>query len=200
MKSVMVVYLSSEMVHADFSNCLALMMLHQRKLSGISVGLINYKTSLVPVGRTRAVRKALAARADSILFVDSDMIFPPNTLEILVKHDKPVIGATASSRRHQQLTHIEMDGSSPKTLTDKDTGCREVKRTGTGVILIKREVFDTMKEPYFRIQYEDDGSHIGEDFYFCDCARKNGFPIFIDLDLSKEIKHIGIKRWSTTGT
>ena len=36
------------------------------------------------------------------------------------------------------------------------------------------------------------GCFIGEDMYFCREAQKAGFKVYIDHDLSKQVRHIGV--------
>ena len=76
----------------------------------------------------------------------------------------------------------------PIHIISRENGCIEYKSivkfpkcvfkvdaVGFGVIMIKREVFETVKKPWFRIT-----SRISEDNYFCIKAKKAGFDIYID--------------------
>lgn len=51
----------------------------------------------------------------------------------------------------------------------------KVDAVGFGVIMIKREVFEKVKQPWFRIS-----QRISEDNYFCMKAQKAGFDIYMD--------------------
>jgi len=35
------------------------------------------------------------------------------------------------------------------------------------------------------------GMYVGEDIYFCKLAQAHGFKVWVDHDLSKDVKHIG---------
>jgi len=62
-----------------------------------------------------------------------------------------------------------------------------------GCMLIKANVFRTMAEPWFQIGYSPDWkTFVGEDMYFCREAQKAGFKVYIDHDVSKQVRHIGV--------
>ena len=66
----------------------------------------------------------------------------------------------------------------------------EVLAIGTGVALIKMEVFETIEKPWFKFNIHDEGYMIeGEDAWFCAQARKKRFRIWCDGSL--KIGHIG---------
>lgn len=68
----------------------------------------------------------------------------------------------------------------------------EVTQAGMGLILVDSDVYRKIGEPYFALGFNPkEKCYIGEDFYFCDKARKNGYRIMIDQQLSKEVRHIG---------
>jgi hypothetical protein len=74
----------------------------------------------------------------------------------------------------------------------ESTGLEEVGSVGTGVMLIKREVFQGMSEPWFDMPWQyDNRGYMGEDVFFCKKAQELGFKVYIDHDVSKEIGHIG---------
>jgi hypothetical protein len=58
-------------------------------------------------------------------------------------------------------------------------------------MLIKREVFEGMSEPWFDMPWQTTRGSMGEDVFFCKKARELGHKIYIDHDVSHEIGHIG---------
>lgn len=144
--------------------------------------------------RSRSILAGAAlsnARVTHVLFIDTDMRFPPDTAERLIAHDKDIIGANYRHRR------VEID-STARGMDDKwvdsgaSGGIEEVLHTGTGMLMVKRHVFEKMGKPWFETCYrEKHDDWLGEDVYFCIRAREAGFRVWVDHDLSKQVTHIG---------
>jgi hypothetical protein len=47
-----------------------------------------------------------------------------------------------------------------------------------------------IEKPWFAFEYKDESWH-GEDFYFQEKLRSIGHEIFIDMNLSRQIRHVG---------
>jgi hypothetical protein len=67
----------------------------------------------------------------------------------------------------------------------------KMEKIGFAATLIQREVFDSMPDFVFHQVIPNRSQWIGEDYVFCEAARKAGFAIYCDLELSKFIGHIG---------
>ena len=68
------------------------------------------------------------------------------------------------------------------TLPDELT---ETNCVGGSTLLVKREVFETLKSPYFKITYreiDEDGKCYdeGEDEYFSRIAKEAGYELYVD--------------------
>ncbi len=138
--------------------------------------------------RSTLAQTSLDNGASHILFIDSDMRFPPDTLERLLIHDKPIIGANCRQRNSPKFTARKNDdfiSSSGKT------GIEQVDSIGFGVTLIVAEVFHRMRKPWFSMPW-DGTKHCGEDIYFCKRAQEMGLSVYIDHDLSQQVKHSGL--------
>jgi hypothetical protein len=62
-----------------------------------------------------------------------------------------------------------------------------------GCVLVHRSVYEKVPQPHYIQDFVPDMNlEIGEDIYFCRKARENGFQVWCDHELSKEISHIGI--------
>jgi hypothetical protein len=133
--------------------------------------------------------------ASHVLFIDSDMRFPSDTLERLLKHDVDIVGANCVQRTQKQFT-ARKNGEFVSSIGK--TGIEEVDTLGFGVTLIKAEVFEKMEEPWFHTPF-DGNKHVGEDVYFSTMAGKNGYKIYIDHDLSQHIKHAGLVEFGMDG-
>lgn len=128
-----------------------------------------------------------------ILFVDDDQMFPADTIHRLLAHNLDIVGANIVRKESNPRTNSKELNSPNCVWTRKNsTGIQEVDFNGTGLMLIKKEVFEALKEPYF---FYDVENNTGEDVYFCNRAKEKGFKIHIDHDLSKEVKHVGHFYW-----
>lgn len=133
---------------------------------------------------------------DYLLFVDSDMILPKDTLIKMIEADKPIISALYIQRIPKTHTlEVYMDNENngvtniPYELIEH-RGIVEIAACGMGCCLIKTEVFHKMEYPYF--VYTSAITHdntISEDIYFCLKARRNGFTVWADETIRCD--HIG---------
>lgn len=128
-----------------------------------------------------------------VLFVDDDQMFPADTIHRLMAHDKDIIGANIVRKESNPRTNArDLNGVDCVWTSKGSIGIQEVDYVGTGLILIKKEVFETLGMPYF---FYDVKEGIGEDVFFCMRAREKGYKVYIDHDLSKEVKHVGHFYW-----
>jgi hypothetical protein len=145
--------------------------------------------------RERLAEEAIKDGADAILWVDSDMRFPKDALEILLSRKLPIVGVNATTRRFPVVpTALDIDpetGDLVKVQSKGKTGLEQVMGVGFGMVLIKKEVFLAAQKPWFWFEQTDKGGTIGEDIYFCAKAFDVGFQTVIDHDLSMHIRHIG---------
>jgi glycosyltransferase involved in cell wall biosynthesis len=173
------------MVHADFAMAYAQLCMAS---AGLQLQLITVKSSIVAQARNNGVEFARNFRADYILFLDSDMLFPPTALFRLLLHRKDIVGATYTKR-------VAPFGILGSQLAEQPTAASgdllEMQRIPTGCLLIKMAVFDKLAKPYFRFDSDADGAIVGEDYVFCDRAREAGFRIWCDAAMSREVGHIG---------
>lgn len=164
----------------------------------IEVGLTTSAGTLICDQRNNLAKATLEEGCDWLLFLDSDMRFPSDALIRLLAHNEPIVTCNYSTRRSppepvafKNLTTCE------KLYTDPESeGLEECAANGLGVALIHRSVFEQMEKPWFFIPYipASDG-HWGEDVWFANQARKAGFATLVDHDLSREVKHIGLREY-----
>lgn len=137
--------------------------------------------------RSSLVDGALNAGASHMLWLDSDMRFPPDTLTRLLSHKKPIVGANAVARQDPHSFVATRNGEIVKT-TNASRGIEEVDKVGLAVMLISTAVFKQIPKPWFLFEYDGE-NYMSEDVYFCRKAREAGFKIYIDHDLSKKVSH-----------
>lgn len=190
-------------VHADFALCLANMFSDlSQPIAGwvIQFAPVNIKTSILAKSRQKLVEFALENKATHLLFIDSDMVFPPATARGLLTADLPVIAANCPTKTFPSIpTARDFDINLPagKPVPIQDGPVREVWRVGTGIMMLQLDIFKNMPRPWFGNRWEPRIQDIvGEDWFFCEQLQEAGHKIYIDQRLSITIKHIGEYSWS----
>jgi hypothetical protein len=156
--------------------------------------LLNVAGTLIPSQRAQLAQAALDQGCDWLLWVDSDMRFPKESLDRLMSHKQPIVACNYTTRRPPlKTTAFKELGGEPVTVDSmKATGLEEVAGCGMGLMLTSAEVFRKTPKPWFALMYStvNDAYH-GEDLFFTARAAEQGFKTMIDHDLSREIGHTG---------
>lgn len=138
--------------------------------------------------REEAAKSIVNSGASHVMFIDSDMMFPKDTIKKLLSRDKDIIGANYVQRVDQTQWSAKINGESVIS-----TGCKDIQEVdsiGLGMCLIKIDVFKKMPQPWFDVPFEY-GTYIGEDISFCRHATNNRYKIYIDHSLSQDVHHLG---------
>lgn len=159
--------------------------------------------TLLSTQRTDLARDAIEAGCTHTMWLDSDMRFPKDIISRLLARDVPIVAGNYAKRRmpvgpvaaklQSPDSHEQAGSKIIPIYTEADsTGLEEVDYVGMGAMLVKREVYEKMEEPWFAIGWaEKVKDFLGEDVFFCRRARDYGYPTMVDHDVSKEIYHIG---------
>ena len=141
--------------------------------------------------RNKLVKSAIAEGFSHVLFIDDDMAFPWDTPQRLLKHDKDIIAANYTKRQIPALPVAQKGGQ--YLFSRNKTGLEEADHAGTGLMMIKTEIFKSLPWPWFQTRLQDDENDplVSDDVHFCRLAKAHGFQIWIDHDLSQEIGHTG---------
>lgn len=123
--------------------------------------------------------------ATHVLFIDDDMIVPPNGLMRLLSHKEPIVGGLYFGRQppHLPIAYRHIKDNQWIPITKFGAGLQEVDAIGFGFILVERTVLEKMQRPWF--EFSD---RMGEDMYFCEQAKKLGYRILLDADI--KCKHL----------
>jgi len=141
--------------------------------------------------RNTAVETVLKNNFKWLLFLDDDVIAPPNVLETLTRHELDIVSGLYY-RRNIPITPVMMrEGIPPSYITDFTPGSLiEADLVGCGCLLIHRRVLETVPSPWFewRLDRKDlpENEKCSEDFAFCRNAKKSGFKIYVDTSVSCE--------------
>lgn len=165
-----------------------------------SLSVIEQTAFPVDFARNEVVREVLRQDYTHLFFADCDHVFPEDTVERLLAHDKPVISARYHMRREPYhavayVKHRRLDGPHCYAPVHWGRGVVEIERGGAGALLIKREVLEAIRdregENWFRYQRGPQPPHdmsVSEDFWFWRCAREAGYQCWLDWDV--EVGHL----------
>ena len=158
--------------------------------------ICNTRGSILSRSRHKLVQEAQEYGVTHILFLDSDMSFPPDTLFRLLGRKRAIVACNCPTKMLPSTPTARLIGNDfsgePMYSVKDDTGVRQVWRVGTGVMLIDLRVFDKMPQPWFPITWNEElNDYTGEDWAFCEKAQSLGIPVYVDMSLSREIGHVG---------
>lgn len=136
--------------------------------------------------RQALLERAKMLRPTHYMWIDSDQVFSWNNFIKLVEHNVPIV----SGLYHRSFG---FDGSGPKdkfagallggaAIRDKDIknrkGLMEVHANGMGFMLVQRQVFDLVVNPFY-----SNNPDTWEDFSFAEKARAKGFKSYVDPEI-----------------
>lgn len=155
--------------------------------------LIHADNGPIDTLRNDIVEKALDVGATSLIMMDTDMIYHPQTITRLLSHKLPVVGALCF-RRYPPFDSIMLKAKEIDEQTRgyesidewEDGALVEVDATGAGCLMFDMEVFKKLPYPWFRFQKQANGGVIGEDIGFCQDLRAAGYRIFVDTSVPSE--------------
>lgn len=135
---------------------------------------------------------------DWLLWVDSDIVWWPETLERLMSYNLDVVSAVVPSNHSGGLTAMTLQKDlTPKQITWNDIALEldpfEVDAVGFGMVLFKYGVFEATPRPWFiirkaRIPGVQFPVNYGEDYSACLNIKDAGFRIW--LDPQSRVQHI----------
>jgi hypothetical protein len=149
--------------------------------------------------RDKIVNQAIEKDCSHVLFIDDDMGFDSDCLNIALMRRMPIVLANYR-RKSPQATFTAWNDETNKCIeTTKEKDSLEACTFGGfGFCLIERQVLDAIPMPRFLARYEPEHkTYTTEDKPFFDAARKAGFQAFVDHRISKKVTHNGsyIYRW-----
>jgi hypothetical protein len=157
--------------------------LHSLMMVGASIG----------ENRDKIVNEAIKKDCSHVLFIDDDMGFDSDCLNIALMRRMPIV--LANYRRKSPAATFtawnDETNSCIETTPEKDS-LEKCTFGGFGFCLIERQVLDAVPMPRFLARYEPDHqTYTTEDRPFYEAALAAGFPAFVDHRISKKVTHNG---------
>lgn len=147
--------------------------------------------------RNAIVEDFLKTDADMLWFLDSDIIPPPNVLDLVTDHGQhwDMAGApypvfmTVPNRIGPQVVmcvYNRDENGGMHTVDVPTEGRGFVDGMATGCIFIKREVFAKLQKPYFEFKFDPETRKMteGEDLGFCRKTSELGLKFFTDFSMA----------------
>ena len=207
----------------DFTISLARMLVHSLGPSApekLQIEIFSVSSSDLPASRTRLLQHALQYQARYALWLDTDHVFPPDSLLRLLGHALPVVGCNQARRT---------DPTGPVSMRFNDAGAmehvwtteelakakkvEEVAHVGLAFCLIDMAVFRQVKahvdangpgwdhwSPFDRKLLPGTNARMGEDASFFQELREAGVKVHVDHGLSWEVGHIGERVFTNADT
>lgn len=181
-----------------------------------------YNESLITRGRNILTEMFLRENSDYLLFIDADQSFNYKDIDEMVKEDKPILSAAVAMKKinwdninKNRRTEDNLENHSGyynfNTFENTKDRVFKVKYAGTGMMLIKKEVFYTLKNKvrqyihnsnnvlslkngdiineFWFTDISEEGVLLSEDYNFCKIASENNYEIVVTT--KPEIKHYG---------
>ena len=154
---------------------------------------------------TAAERHNMAANEamwnyDKLLFMDTDQVYPPEYIEMMLAHNEPVVSALNVSRYAPfEICVYKFEGEHaangivyPKFTAFMPPAEKifEADCVGTGALMLDTSVLRNMEHPFFKDIYDYEGClrHCPDDFYFMWKLHKAGIKVTVDQNII--VKHI----------
>lgn len=181
-----------DMVSAMFTQSLA--MLQRPKDCDVAI-MLNIG-SLVYDSRNQIAKAAIKMEADLVLWIDSDMVFEPDTLVRLladIDEGRDIVSALCFYRRPPYgpvgYTRLQVENDEIKEMekiTDYNAGeIIEMDAVGFGCVLMKADpLYELAAGEWFMPT-----TWAGEDCAFCVRAKKEGYSIYLDTNI--KLGHMG---------
>ena len=188
--------------------------------------------SLITRGRDQLVRMFLDKGSDYLMFVDADITFPKEAIPALLLAEKDIACGVYSKKEINWKPIEEAAKAGKQNLADyggafvmnmvendegfvetDESGMIEVRHGGTGFMLIKRSVFEKLKDhvptyrrstlrdsetgeyihpvthQFFDTSIDSTGALLSEDYHFCELWRKHGGKIHVNPAI--KLEHTG---------
>jgi len=148
---------------------------------------------------------------DEVMWIDADVAFDPNAVDVLRAHDLPIVSGIYPKKGERALASNLLPGTK-NVVFGEVGGLLKIGYAAAGFLLIQRAVFEALDEhlpvcneafgkpvvPYFMptVGEDDQGRpwYLGEDFAFSARARRAGFDVWADTTI--RLEHIGRYRYA----
>lgn len=168
-----------------------------RPESSIAIRMDVVESSVIHTNREQLARRAIDADMTHLLFLDDDMVFESNILDLMLGRRQSVVCTNYLIKTDKpDFVAVGLNGNRVPTLP-ASRGLAPIAYSGFGVSLFEVEVFKKTPQPWFLPKFiPESGTYTTEDNPFYERVRESGFQVYLDHDASKLISHLGTKAWN----
>lgn len=160
-------------------------------VKSVRIQLVNIESSMLVASRHQLCIEALRQGATHLLFLDSDIKFPKTLPQLMLNANKDVLAADYVVRTFP-MQGVARDQQGKPFNPMKGKGLREARFVGLGCVMIKAAVLKKLTPPLFMMEWiPEHNGYCGEDVYFSQLLQQAEVKCWVDLDLSRKIKHVG---------
>ena len=183
---------------------------------GVDIQICNISgCSVVSRVRNLIACDFLSSDCTDLMFIDSDINFDADDIFRLLawtsEPNKGIVAGIPVARKKGKTYISTLETDEDENILMNYMGLVKAKRVATAFMMIRREVFEKLREKHPEWVYHDekkvgdemiaffdfalkDGQYIGEDFLFCDRAREEGFEVWIDPTI--KLGHMGAEEFA----
>jgi hypothetical protein len=183
---------------------------------GIDIQICNISgCSVVSRVRNLIANDFLDSDCTDLMFIDSDINFDAEDIFRLMAWNsdpkKGIVAGIPVARKKGKVYISTLDTDEEENILMNYMGLVKAKRVATAFMMIRREVFEKLRDAHPEWVYHDekkvgdeviaffdfalkDGQYIGEDFLFCDRARELGYEVWIDPTI--KLGHMGMEEFA----
>jgi hypothetical protein len=179
--------------------------------AGLEIEIFSLASSDLPASRTILLQRAIQWQARYLLWLDTDHVFPPDSLSRLLRREVEFVGVN-QARRTTPTGPVTMrfgaDGAMEHVWTTAELAradaLEEVAHVGLAFSLMDMNLLHKVKahveasgpgwanwQPFDRKRLAGTSARMGEDASFASELRDAGVKIHVDHGLSWQIGHIG---------
>jgi hypothetical protein len=191
--------------------------LQKLRARGIKVRVFR-GASAIDQARSMMAYDALKDGFTELLWIDADIAFEPDDVDLLLAHEKPFVCGIYPKKGTRALACHVLPGTK-ELLMGEQGGLVEILYAAGGFTLVRSAVYAEVEQklalptcnakfgaplvPYYLplVKETDDGAwYLAEDFAFSERARQAGFAVYADTRI--RLKHIGryAYQWEDAGT
>lgn len=192
--SVVIGYVHNGTVTHEFMDSYTQSLLYDVTNDSYYHSTINVSTPYIPLSRNMVVTEFLKTKAEWLIFLDTDLVFPVDTIKALTevadKDSAPIVGALyfnyySDGNMHPIWLEETYDGELTTISSINSNELKSLAVVATGASITHRSVYERMEsqtsDPWHWFGHDltkNGKDRLGEDCTFCTRARTCGFPVY----------------------
>ena len=144
------------------------------QINNIDWGMVNGYVPNISMSRQALLDRGRMYRPTHYMWIDDDQVFEYTQFKKLLDHDLDIVSGIYK-KSNELYACCKLNGETLNVNDNMEKGVHEVMANGMGFMLVKKEVFDGMYNPFDFLNENQ-----WEDFGFADKARQLGYKVNID--------------------